>query len=63
MMMNRQEAARALAKILAYQACGKDEDAYHWMIKLVIGLGYQDSVLDPIAFAADSQLTDSDWSD
>ena len=34
-MVNRTEAARAMAKAIAYKQCGKDADAAQWARKLV----------------------------
>ncbi len=34
-MVDRAEAARALAKAIAFKACGKDQDAADWARKLV----------------------------
>jgi hypothetical protein len=36
MSIDRSEAARALAKAIAYKNCGKDAQAEHWAEKLVI---------------------------
>lgn len=35
MAIDRSEVSRALAKALAYKACGKDGDAMTWAAKLV----------------------------
>ena len=35
MELNRSEIARALAKAIAYKACGKQADAAHWARELV----------------------------
>lgn len=35
MSIDRAEVSRALAKALAYKACGKDRDAEDWARKLV----------------------------
>jgi hypothetical protein len=34
-IVDRQNAARALAKAIAYRDCGKDEDAERWAITLL----------------------------
>ena len=34
-MIDRSEVSRALAKAIAYKACGKDAEAETWAIKLV----------------------------
>jgi hypothetical protein len=34
-MISRSEAARAMAKAIAYKACGKDREANEWVGKLV----------------------------
>jgi hypothetical protein len=34
-MVNRTEAARAMAKAIAYKQCGKDADAAQWARELV----------------------------
>ena len=36
MSINRSEVSRALAKALAYKACGKDEEAEQWAAQLVL---------------------------
>lgn len=35
MTIDRSEAARAMAKAIAYKACGKDQEAAEWARKLV----------------------------
>jgi hypothetical protein len=35
MTIDRSEVSRALAKALAYKACGKQRDAEHWAARLV----------------------------
>ena len=35
MTLDRSAIARALAKAIAYQACGKQDDAERWAIELV----------------------------
>ena len=34
-MIDRSEVSRALAKAIAYKACGKDAEAEQWAIRLV----------------------------
>lgn len=40
MPIDRSEANRALAKVIAYQSCGKDDDAHEWFETLRRTLGY-----------------------
>jgi hypothetical protein len=37
-VIDRSEAARAMAKAIAYKACGKDAEAAEWARKLVVAL-------------------------
>jgi 4-diphosphocytidyl-2C-methyl-D-erythritol kinase len=41
-MIDRKATATALAKVIAYKNCGKDEDAYHWLKILLRELGVRD---------------------
>lgn len=38
-MIDRKATATALAKIITYKNCGKNEDAYHWFKILLRELG------------------------
>jgi hypothetical protein len=38
-MIDRKATSTALAKVIAYKNCGKDEEAYHWLRELLRELG------------------------
>ncbi len=50
MSIDRSEVNRALAKAIAYKACGKDGEANRWAIRLVELLECNE-ILDPLANA------------
>lgn len=39
--INRTEASRALAKVIAYRQCGKEAEAREWFARLARSLGYE----------------------
>jgi len=55
-MIDRTEVSRALAKALAYKACGKDEDAALWAARLVILLECGGILTEASALRAMRQL-------
>lgn len=55
MTINRSEVNRALAKAIAYKACGKDREAEQWAAALVDLLGCA-GILTPAAWAATKSL-------
>lgn len=41
MQIDRTEASRALAKVIAYRQCGKEAEAREWLARLTRSLGYE----------------------
>lgn len=44
MAIDRTDANRALAKVIAFKNCGKEEDALMWFHDLADILGYEDQL-------------------
>lgn len=55
-MLDRSEVNRALAKAIAYKACGEDAKAHDWAVRLVELLECSDILTDDARIAHNQRL-------